>query len=750
MKPIYITAVLLLLSTLLPAQAPPLEGYVANENDELLTGALVYWEGTTQAVTTDIDGYFAIPRPDTTATLLIKYVGYNPSTIIVKPEDQDLYLTLSGITTLQDVEVVGEQRGNFVSILNTGYVEQITSRELKKAACCNLAESFETNASVDVGHSNAITGASEVQMLGLRGIYSQLLIENRPTYNGLAQPLSLELIPGTWIESIQISKGASSVVNGPQSITGQINTEIVKPFSDEPVFVNLFANHLGRVEGNFHLNKVWSEQLSTGFLFHASGMNQELDYNGDGFRDLPLKNQVNGMYRMFYNTKNLEGQLNVHAIRHRSEGGQMSRFDNPWLIQQDNDRLEISGKNGVVFKQAPFRSLGVIYNAYHHEYKGKYGRRDHTGRQQGAYVNLIYNHELANPYHNFSTGLSSNYDEIKETLFETNFDRRDVVQGAFLQYGYGKEMDPTHHTFSWQDNIGLIAGVRADYHHRYGTYITPRINVRINPTNRSVIRLSAGRGWRNPNFPPDWQGMMFGNRTLNVLEDLRPEDAWVYGVNYGRNLTIKDRPVNLVFDYFHTRFTNQIVMDMESSHTQILLYNLKGKAQSHSVLMMAIVEWTKGLESKVAWKYNDVRTTFLDGVETIPMIPAHRLLATVDYTTPNQAWRFNVTFQGVGSMRLPSHKGIPEDLLVGFSETSPAFLLVNSQVSWTRKKLDIYLGGENLGNLTQAMPILDAGNPDSPHFDANRIYAPILGTRIYAGLRYSFSLEVDHSGHGHD
>ncbi|MBP6185351.1 MAG: carboxypeptidase-like regulatory domain-containing protein [Saprospiraceae bacterium] len=726
------------------AQSAPLQGYVASENDELLTGAIVYWEGTTTATTTAEDGSFQIERPDTSAILLIQYVGYDPVSVRVTPAEQDIYITLTGIKTLQAVEVTGEQLGNYVSTLSTVNIEHITSRELKKAACCNLAESFETNATVDVGHTNAVTGTSEIQMLGLRGIYSQLLIENRPTMNGLAQPFSLEYIPGTWVEGIQISKGASSVANGPQSMTGQVNVELVKPTTDAPLFVNLFANHLGRYEGNLHLNRAWSDKLATGFLFHASTQSREIDDNKDSFRDLPLKNQLNGMYRMFYQAGPLEGQLNVHAIRHHQSGGQLDNLPDPWRIDQDNDRLEVYGKNGYVFSQDQFSSIGFIYNAYVHQYNGRYGARSHQGDQRGGYLNLLYNREGKSPYNNYTAGYSFNYDDIREDLFGVNFDRKDIVNGAFVQYGYGSEKNLADKRFSWQDFAGLIAGVRADYHQRYGWYITPRVNARVNLDSRTIIRMSAGRGWRNPNFPPDWQAMLFSNRSLQVLDKLRPEDAWVYGLNFTKNMTVFDHHAfSIVADLFHTRFTNQIVMDMEASHTQILLYNLDGKSFSNSALFMATMEVLHGMDVKLAWKYNDVRTTYLGNLESLPMVPLHRILATVDYVTPNDQWRFNVTAQGVGSMRLPSHTGIPAEVIGDRPQESPVYTLFNAQVSWTYKTFEIYLGGENLGNYKQQNPILDWQNPTSPHFDASRVFAPIVGTRIYTGLRYSLGKKTE-------
>jgi outer membrane receptor protein involved in Fe transport len=263
------------------------------------------------------------------------------------------------------------------------------------------------------------------------------------------------------------------------------------------------------------------------------------------------------------------------------------------------------------------------------------------------------------------------------------------------------------------------------------------MNARLNLDAKTVIRVSAGRGWRNPNFPPDWQSMLFNNWTLQVNEKLLPEDAWVFGTNLTKSILVGSRIWSLVFDAFHTSFTNQVVMDMESQHTVIQLYNLDGKSYSNSLLAMVNMEVARGLELKVAWKYNEVKTTYQGKLESLPMVPLQRLLATLDYMTPDKVWRFNLTGQGVGSMRLPSHEGFPPDVIANSPQNSPAYLLVNSQVSWTRGDLDIYLGGENLTNRTQPYPIVDWQQPDSEHFDASRVYAPMIGTRVYLGLRYS-------------
>src|SRR6187399_459418 len=136
--------------------------------------------------------------------------------------------------TLKTVKVESNKKGLKKSITGTANTTLVTSKELLKAACCNLAESFETNPSIDVNFSDALTGTKQIKMLGLTSPYLMITEENIPSVRGASQAYGLSFTPGTWVESIQITKGAGSVVNGFESISGQINTELIKPISDIP------------------------------------------------------------------------------------------------------------------------------------------------------------------------------------------------------------------------------------------------------------------------------------------------------------------------------------------------------------------------------------------------------------------------------------------------------------------------------------------------------------------------------------
>ena len=110
----------------------------------------------------------------------------------------------------------------------------------------------------------------------------------------------LSFIPGTWVESIQITKGAGSVVNGFESIAGQINAELQKPTLDDKLFVNAYAAANGRFELNTHLNSKLSDKWSTGLYVHGNLRDQKFDKNDDTFLDMPLQKQVNIMNRWQY------------------------------------------------------------------------------------------------------------------------------------------------------------------------------------------------------------------------------------------------------------------------------------------------------------------------------------------------------------------------------------------------------------------------------------------------------------------
>lgn len=726
--------------SLLSAQNPKtLKGIVTNEHEELLVGASVFWKDTKIGTVTDTAGRFSLPARDVEATLVVQYVGHPPAEVQVFPAENNLWIEVSGISQLQEVTVSDHGFDNKMSTLETRNVESITSKELRKAPCCNLSESFETNGAVDVTYSNALTGVKEIQMLSLRGVYSQFMVENRPTMSGIATPFAFEYIPGTWLEGIQLAKGASTVKNGNAGISGQINVELVKPHLDKPVFVNAFTSTEGRGELNVHINNKGQGNISHGLLMHGSFVENRWDMNDDNFYDSPSRRQLNGLYRVFYESPKMCAQLNVQALTDRRNGGQIALAEDVpglFLIDQDNDRVEVWGKMGYEgVGGRPYNQIGNMVSASWHRTNSVFGLNTYSATQKSLYWQSLYQTIIGTTDHKVVVAPSFQYDDIQETVNESNLDRREAVSGMMLEYTFSRPNLKLE-----IPDLVVIVGARADWNSRFDQWLfTPRVSAKYNFSQKSIVRLSAGRGYRSPNLVAENISLLASNRALEFADDLGLEEAWNYGANFTCNFKIARRNASFSLDLYRTDFARQILVDVDQSPTTVFFYNVNGKSFSNSLLANLQYTPLKGLDVKLAYKWNDVHATFADGVlRKIPLVAKHRGLITLDYTTPNKVWMFNTRVQIVGVQRLPDNSQIPHEYRHDFPENSPTYAIWNAQV--TRrfgKKFEVYAGGENLNGFQQHNAIIAANEPNSPYFNGSQIWAPIMGQVAYLGMRFS-------------
>jgi len=715
-----------------------LTGLVTNDRDELLIGATIYWKGDTTGAITDTSGHFSLPAHPQTGTLVVKYVGYSPVEVEVLPTENNLWIEVSGVTELQTVTVSEHTFGNSVSVLDPHNVESINSQELRKAPCCNLSESFETNGAVDVAYTNALTGVKEIQMLGLRGIYSQFLVENRPAMGGIATPFAFEYVPGTWLNGIVLAKGASTVKNGNAGISGQINADLVKPNLDKPLFVNFFTSTEGRGELNVHLNKK-GKNMSNGLLLHGDYTDNRWDMNGDNFYDAPSRRQLNGLYRIQYDGPTVCAQFNVQALTDHRQGGQIRELaERPgqlFSIDQQNDRVEVWGKLGreKMFGK-PYNQIGNMVSAAWHRTSATYGPNAYAATQKSFYWQSLYETIFGTTDHKIVVAPSVQFDDIQERVNETDLSRRETVPGAMVEYTYSRPNLKME-----MPDLVVVLGARTDWNSRFGWLFTPRVSAKYNFTENSVLRLSAGRGYRSPNLVAENISLLASNRHLSFAPDLGVEAAWNYGLNLTQRFDIAKRKASVSVDLYRTDFTSQIVVDVEQDYSQVFFYNLNGKSFSNSLLAMFQYNLLPGLDVKLAYKWNDVHTTYADGgLRTQPLIARHRGLVTLDYTTPNKRWNLNTLLQIVGQQRLPDNSQIPHEYVHGFPVNSPTYATCNLQITrHLGKKFDLYIGGENLTNYRQHRAIIAAEDPSSPYFNGSQIYAPTMGTVGYLGLRFS-------------
>ena len=733
------------------AQEPArLQGLVLEEDEKgnpaPLVGAHVYWAGTKTGTATDADGRFSIAYKSEYKQLVVSFVGFKADTIAVS-NNKDVRLVLKS-NTLDEVTVVHRTKATTLSTINPIKIETLTQKELSKAACCNLSESFETNPSVDVSFTDAVTGTRQIQMLGLSGIYTQIQTENLPFVRGIASNSGLTFIPGHWIQSIQLTKGIGSVVNGYESMTGQINVELKKPEESEQWGLNVYGNQAGRMELNLNNTTEINKNWATTTLLHGSIRPFEVDGNNDGFMDVPKGDHINLINRWkFWGNGGLEGQFGVKLLKDNREGGQLG-FDGDdsgilpmtYGIKMDQERLEAFGKLGYVFPEKEYQSIGLILSAMTHRQKNTLGLNRYRTEQQTYYANLIYQSIIGTTSHKFRTGLSFLYDQYDENLNTMDYDRIEAVPGAFFEY-----------TYSPSERFNLIGGIRIDHNNLFGTFVTPRFHSRYAITERSILRASAGRGQRTASIFAENISVLASSRAITVYSEnskaygLDPEVAWNFGLNFTQTFELDYRDGAISIDYYRTDFENQVVVDYDHSPQEVLFYNLEGSSYSNSLQVQLDYELIKRFDLRMAWRWLDVKTDYGTSApggpdrpdETLerPLTAQHRAFVNLAYETRDQ-WKFDYTFNWFGQKRLPNTASNPEAYRL--DENSPAFVTMNAQVSKAFEKgLELYVGVENLTNYKQDDPILSADQPFNTYFDSSIIWGPVFGRMVYAGLRYT-------------
>ncbi|MDO1445937.1 TonB-dependent receptor [Rhodocytophaga aerolata] len=756
-KLIRIAAIFLLLPQLINAQT--IKGTVldgSEPNTQIpLPGANVYWLGTTQGTITDSLGNFSLEQRDAASNLVISYVGFTGDTIQVNNTTQFYRISLAPQGSLN--EVVVKSSPTYISRTETAKIETITTKELQKAACCNLSESFETNASVDVSYSDAVTGAKQVQMLGLDGTYVQINSENIPSIRGLSTTYGLSFVPGTWISAIDVGKGAGSVVNGYESIAGQINVELQKPETSDRLLLNTYINDMGRTELNLTLAHPFNKKWSTGLLLHGSRMGDELeskmDRNKDGFLDLPMSKQYNVVNRWKYNGERVQSQFGIKALYDSRKGGQMNYYqpehqemdtipvdmdhgpgheDMPnYYLQKkpyygtstETRRIEGFAKTALLFPETPYKGLGLILSGINHEQNSFFGYNTYNGKQQTVYANLIYQTIINNTNHGLKFGASYLLDSYNEQYRDSTFARTESVPGVFGEY-----------TYTIPEKFTAVVGLRTDFHNMYGPIVTPRVHLKYNLTPQTTLRASAGSGFRVANPIAENTSVLISSRQLLVKGQLEPEKAWNYGVNLTHEFTILGKNGLLGVDLYRTDFINQIITDMDTDPRQIAFYNLDGKSYANSAQVELQYEPLKSLDVKMAYKYYDVKNTINGELLARQFVSRNRFFLNLGYATKFDKWKLDFTTQWHGAKRIPSTSANEE--VYRRDSYSPAYLLFNAQVTRAFKKWDIYLGGENLGNFRQSNPIIAADQPFGPNFDASLIWGPVYGRMIYAGMRF--------------
>ena len=630
--------------------------------------------------------------------------------------------------SLEAAVFVVRNPGNFLAKGKDLRTEVISSAGLMKMACCNVAESFENSASVTVGYSDATTGARQIRLLGLSGTYTQMLDENRPIMRGIAAPFGLTWLPGPWLESIQIAKGSPSVINGTEPITGSINVEHQKPTDGRPLFVNASVMNDTKTDFNITSTIQLSDELSTILLGQVDGNFKTFDMNGDGFADDPSMLQFNVANRWLWNTPEVQARWGVRAIRDRRRGGQI---DGPWTSEVLNSSLNAYFKLGYALREDNSASIGLVGDYNFQKMQSAFGNNRYDAVQHSAFANLIWRNRFSDS-HDLTAGVNATLDFIGEDIFATGMPGRSEGGTRLAQIAPYAE-----YTFHREERFSLIAALSAAVLPGYGAYPVPRVTLKYQPVESLILRANGGRGLRHAHPLADNIGILSTGKVIDGdLTRRELEDAWTFGGNatlyFGANAWLS-------LDYFRTQFVRQLLLDRESADA-IRFYTLDGHPSASDNFQADFsIEPLDKLVLTLTGRYTDARVWQPSGeVREVPMTSRFKAVFNAQYTLGANRWIFDFTASLNGSARVYDFMRELRDehgMLLYPEGRTPVYPMLYAQITRRFRGFDLYLGGENLTGYMQMCPVIGADDPFSATFDAASVWGPIMGAKLYAGLR---------------
>ncbi len=754
----------------------------------------VAWVEANKVVSTDDNGQFVFKGlSGNDITLIASFVGYTRDTIALVrdgkllTDNAQLVFNLYDENTLNELVVTGHQEANYLSKMTPVKTEVITAAGLCKMACCSLAESFENSASVSVGYSDAITGAKQIKLLGLSGAYTQMLDENRPVMRGLAAPFGLTYVPGQWLESIQIAKGPSSVINGLEAVTGQINMEHRKPTAENPLFVNLFLNNNLRSEANIASSLCLDEAKHwyTVVMAHAAVDAMNHDSNDDTFRDEPYTHRYALDNRWLYAPANgVQLRFGIKGLYEDRIGGMMdyekgmndrngadgtnmwgSGYSKGlWGSEIKNRSLDGFVKLGIPLNKDNTRNIAMVGDFNWYKMNSSYGLKDFDGIQRMSFVNFMFM-DHTNEVHQYTLGLSGRYDSFTSALEDRYLrtpryttDEKYMVEDNITDFGRTEKLLGAYgeYTYTQGEKLTIVAGVRADYNWEQGWQVAPRASVKYSFTPNTIVRFNAGRGFRTPDVIADNLGVMSSGRKI-VFENnaksgeewkIESEDAWTFGGNFTQHFKIGENENNYIsFDYFRTNFNKRLIVDWDKYWTPasasrlepnagvqaVSMYYSKERSYTDTYQIDLSLEPIERFTIVTTYRYTDAKIT-MDGQGLIdaPMTSKYKGVINLQYATNLRKWVFDFTAQINGPMYMPKQYVASEG-----KTKSPAYPMLYGQITKKFKGIDLYAGVENITNYKQKNPIIGYDKPFSQEFNASMVWGPLIGTMYYIGLRYT-------------
>ncbi len=734
----YLLQFALFLGTINMTYSQMITGKVSNIFGEPLIGANIQWQGTDIGTSTNDSGEYEIKDIEgDNRVLVFSYLGFKSDSVAVG--NRTLWnMQLIEDNTLSTVDISAKSQATRFA---DGVIkaEVLGTRELERAACCSLAGCFNTNASVDAATTNVVTDAKELRVLGLSGVYNQILIDGMPLVQGLSYTFGTSSIPGTMIEEIFVSKGANSVAQGYESISGQINIMPKSPEKSEKLFLNALANSFGESQYNvnyMHKKSNWSNFTNV----HTTLPAGTVDGDKDGFQDVAQVNRFSIYNKWIYNNpenQKVRSQIGVRFWNENRFGGQ-TNYDKKIhtgsgdVYGQQIDLTQIDLYTKLNYKLGDLTSLIWVNSGFYHDQESLYGQKNYLTSQKNIYSNLVLDHNFGDNQHNWKTGVSIRNNNLTEDIsfidnplgltYAGNYINDYTIPGVFTEGIF------------YIDKFTIMGGIRADKHGKFGWKVTPRMLIRAEVNENTDIRFSAGKGFRRVHLFSERVMLLSSNRDVIFESELAPEEAINLGLNLIQKFSIGDIPSTIIVDGYLTFFQNQVFPDFDREVGRIFIGNFGDESYSRNIQVENKWEFSPQVDFKWAYNYQWTAREVEGEMIDLPLIPRHKILSQASISTKDNTWQGDFTFKWIGSKRLPDTDDYPQEYKQ--EAESPAYSHVDFQLTkrWTR--FELYGGIENLTNFRQNFPILGSDDPFGPFFDSSFNWGPTKGREFYLGFRY--------------
>lgn len=741
MKKLIILSGLWLLSGIVLGQN--IKGVVTDHSKQALPGANVHWINTTKGTATDSTGRFELSDADIRDRRLIaSYVGYISDTLPINRQTEVTF-RLTEESSLGEVVVRGSRPDSYISSINPIKTEVITSGELSKGACCDLAGCFNTSGAVQPATTNVITNSQELRILGLSGIYNQVLFDGMPIIQGLSYTYGISAIPGPLVQNIFVAKGANSVIQGHESISGQINVEPKEPGNADKLLLNAYLNSF--LESKF--NAIYSADIGKRkewkslTAFHTVQPARKVDRDEDSFLDLPRLTRYMFYHKLKYRDDNSWGWSSRIGVMYTNEqrvGGQLDF--NPEIDQGSSN---VYGQTVNIIQPTLYTKTGYRFNdhqavtllmsGYFQRQTSWFGETQYHADQINLWGTLQWEQHWGTN-HDLKTGLSFRRTRLDEDISFTANPLNKSYQGSYLY----DELVPgafAENTFRWfSDKLTWIAGARVDHHNEFGWYFTPRSLLKYDFSANTTVRFSSGYGWRRAYIFPENINLLASQRDVIFQENLKPEEAINIGLNALQRFSFQHVLGYISADFYQTRFINQIFPDYNTDPTKALLTNYTGTSLSNGLQVDLDLNLYERVNFKASYNFLEVYRETESGKTLLPFVPRNKVLTSFSYKPLNEKWHVDLNAHWYGIQQLPETSGLPDDLKR--PSQSDSYTVINLQYTRNWRRLEMYVGVENLLDFRQKRPIISWQDPYSPYFDTSSVWGPTQGIEGYVGLRY--------------